>query len=97
MDKDKILKVMNLGCCDENEAIELLKKSNNDVIEAVALKFNVPQPKKKVQDSTQTFFSQVRKDMAEVERLCTKRLAISNQDELLEYSEKQDHLSKTSQ
>jgi len=32
MDKNKILKVMDLGCCDENEAIELLKKSNNDVI-----------------------------------------------------------------
>ena len=34
-------------------------ETNNDIIEAVALKFNVPQPKKKVQDSTQTFFSKV--------------------------------------
>ena len=64
---DKIQKVMDLACCDRDEAIELLNKSGNDVMEAVSLKMDIPPgrdaPKPRDLSMIQKFFKDTRDEM----------------------------------
>ena len=88
MDAEKIKKVMYMACCSEEDAQRCLEESKNDVFEAICLFMNAKE-EKKVLDEQQTFFTETREALAEVERLCVKRLAISDQSELSELNESQ--------
>lgn len=61
----EVERVMNLGCCTEEEAKAALLKTNGDVVEAIALVMNIPEskwaPKKRELDETQKHFSNLRK------------------------------------
>ena len=76
MAEDNIQKVMDLGCCDRDEAIELLNKSGNDVIEAVSLKMTVPigrdAPKPRELSMIQTFFKDTREEMTRLTESISK-------------------------
>jgi len=90
MDDKKVEKVMDMACCSKEDAQRCLEQSNGDVFEAICLFMNATEAKK-VLDEKQTFFTETRKALAEVERLCVKRLAISDQSELSELNEKKNH------
>lgn len=93
MTEEKITKVMSLACCDRDEAIELLSKSGNDVIEAVSLKLNVPQgkdaPKPRQLSMIQQFFKETGEEMTRLTDSISKGFTASDQSELLEPAEKQ--------
>ena len=92
MEEDKILKVMDLGCCERDEAIELLNKSGFDVIEAVSLKMGtaegIDKPKPLQLSKIQTFFKETREEMDKLTDSITKGFT-SDQSELLEQGEMQ--------
>lgn len=90
MDNEKIEKVMDMASCSKEDAERCLNETNGDIFEAICLFMNAKEAKK-VLNEEQTFFTETRKALAEVERLCVKRLAISDQSELLELNEKQNH------
>ena len=73
---DKIQKVMDLACCDRDEAIDLLNKSGNDVMEAVSLKMNIPPgrdaPKPRELSMIQQFFKDTRQEMTKLTDSITK-------------------------
>ena len=89
MDEQKVQKVMDMASCSEEDAKKCLEKTNGDVFEAICLSMNAIEVEKTL-DETQKFFKETRKSLAEVERLCKKRLAISDQSELLELDEKKN-------
>jgi hypothetical protein len=92
MEEDKILKVMDLGCCEREEAIELLNKSGFDVIEAVSLKMGeaegVDKPKPRQLSMIQSFFKETREEMTKLTDSISKGF-ISDQSEPSEHSETQ--------
>ena len=90
MDEQKVQKVMLMASCLESDAKNYLEKTNGDVFEAICLSMNAIKIEKPL-DETQKFFKETREALAEVERLCKKRLAISDQSELLELDEKKNH------
>ena len=90
MDEQKVQKVMDMASCSEDDAKKCLEKTNGDVFEAICLSMNAIEVEKTL-DETQKFFKETRKSLAEVERLCKKRLAISDQSELSELDEKKNH------
>ncbi len=92
MEEDKILKVMDLGSCEREEAIELLNKSGFDVIEAVSLKMGtaegIDKPKPRQLSKIQTFFKETREEMDKLNGSISKGF-ISGQSEPSEHSEMQ--------
>ncbi len=66
----EVERVMNLGCCTEEEAKVALAKTNGDIVEAIALVMNIPEskwaPKKKELDETQKHFAEMRKVTSDV-------------------------------
>ena len=92
MEEDKILKVMDLACCEREEAIELLNKTGYDVIEAVSLKMGVAEgidkPKPRQLSKIQTFFKETREEMDRLNGSISKGF-ISGQSEPSEHSEMQ--------
>ena len=92
MEEDKILKVMDLGCCEREEAIELLNKSGFDVIEAVSLKMGtaegIDKPKPRQLSKIQTFFKETREEMDKLNGSISKGF-IADQSEPSEHSETQ--------
>jgi len=89
---DNVEKVMSLACCTKDEAVELLNKSGNDVIEAVSLHMNVPPgkdaPKPRDLSMIQQFFKQTREEMTRLTESISKGF-ISGQAEPSEHSEMQ--------
>ena len=89
---DNIEKVMKLGCCDSDEAIALLNKSGNDVMEAVSLKMNIPPgrdaPKPRDLSMIQQFFKETREEMTRLTESISKGF-ISDQSAPLEQAEMQ--------
>lgn len=87
---DNVEKVMSLACCTKDEAVELLNKSGNDVIEAVSLHMNVPPgkdaPKPRELSMIQQFFKETREEMTNLTESISKGF-ISGQAEPSEYSE----------
>jgi len=92
MEEDKILKVMDLGCCEREEAIELLNKSGFDVIEAVSLKMGEAEgrdkPKTRQLSMIQSFFKETREEMDKLTNSISKGF-ISGQSGPSEHSETQ--------
>jgi len=92
MEEAKILKVMDLGCCEREEAIELLNKTGFDVIEAVSLKIGeaegVDKPKPRQLSKIQTFFKETREEMDKLNNSISKGFT-SGQSEPSEHSEMQ--------
>jgi hypothetical protein len=97
---DNIQKVMDLGCCDRDEAIELLSKSGNDVLEAVSLKMNIPPgrdaPKPRDLSMIQQFFKTTRQEMTTLTNSISKGF-ISDQSAPSEHSETQNLPEETAQ
>ena len=89
---DNIQKVMDLGCCDRDEAIDLLIKSGNDVMEAVSLKMNIPPgrdaPKPRELSMIQKFFKDTREEMTKLTESISKGF-ISDQSAPSEQGETQ--------
>ena len=90
-DEQKIVSMMDIGCCDREEAIEWLSKAENDVVEAVSLKMGVPPPKVKQLDETQEFFTKTRHLMDKLVDGIQRGFISSNQSESLEHSDSQIH------
>lgn len=92
MEEANILKVMDLGCCEREEAIELLNKTGFDVIEAVSLKMGeaegIDKPKPRKLSKIQTFFKETREEMDKLTGSISKGF-ISDQSEPSEHSETQ--------
>ena len=92
MEEDKILKVMDLGCCERDEAIELLNKSGFDVMEAVSLKMGtaegIDKPKPRQLSMIQTFFKETREEMTKLTDSISKGFT-SGQSEPSEQGEMQ--------
>jgi len=87
-------KVMELACCSREEAIELLNKSGNDVMEAVSLHMNVPQgkdaPKPRQLSKIQQFFKETREEMTKLTDSISKGfISSSDQAEPSQHSEMQ--------
>jgi hypothetical protein len=78
--------LMSLSGCSMEEAVELLKKTNGDVLEALMVKMEVPPPKQKVMDEHQKFFTEVRHQMTTLTESISKGFSSSNQSESLEHS-----------
>ncbi len=99
MAEEKITKVMDLACCSRDEAIELLNKSGNNVIEAVSLKMEVPQgkdaPKPRQLSMIQQFFKETGEEMTRLTDSISKGFVTSNQSEPLEPIETQTPLEET--
>lgn len=89
---DNIEKVMSLACCTKDEAVELLAKSGNDVLEAVSLHMDVPvgkdAPKPRELSMIQKFFKETREEMTTLTDSISKGF-ISGQAESSEHSETQ--------
>lgn len=64
--------VMNLTGCTQEEAEKALRECNGDPVDAIDKLLNIPQsrgaPKKKELDETQKKFSEMRKNMEEMDR-----------------------------
>ena len=97
---DNIQKVMDLACCDRDEAIDLLNKSGNDVVEAVSLKMNIPPgrdaPKPRDLSMIQQFFKETREELTKLTDSISKGF-ISDQSAPLEHSEMQSLPEETAQ
>jgi hypothetical protein len=97
---DNIEKVMSLACCTKDEAVELLAKSGNDVLEAVSLHMDVPvgkdAPKPRELSMIQKFFKETREEMTTLTDSISKGF-ISGQAESLEHSEMQTLPEETAQ
>ena len=98
MTEDNIQKVMDLGCCDRDEAIHLLNKSGNDVMEAVSLKMNIPSgrdaPKPRELSMIQQFFKDTRDEMLKLTESISKGFT-SDQSAPSEQGETQTPLEET--
>ena len=70
MAEDRIQKLMDLACVDRDEAIDLLNKSGNDVMEALSLKMSVPPgrdaPKPRELSMIQQFFKETREEITKL-------------------------------
>jgi hypothetical protein len=87
--EDEIEKVMNLGDCSRDEAMDLLDKASGDPIEALSIKMGAGIKKRRLNE-TQEFFSKLRNDMSVLEdgiQLGFKK----DQSESLEQGEMQTH------
>ena len=97
---DNIEKVMDLGCCDRDEAIMLLNKSGNDVLEAVSLKMGTSQgrdaPKPRQLSVIQQFFKETREQMMTLTESISKGF-ISDQSAPLEQGEMRNLPEETAQ
>ena len=82
---DAIEQVMSLACCDRDEAVDLLNKSGNDVIEAVSLKFGtakgIDAPKPRQLSKIQEFFKNAREEMTKLTESISKGFISSDQSE----------------
>jgi hypothetical protein len=82
---DPIQQVMSLACCDRDEAVDLLNKSGNDVIEAVSLKFGTAKgfdaPKPRQLSKIQEFFKETREEMTKLTESISKGFTSSDQSD----------------
>lgn len=85
MAEDRIQKLMDLACVDRDEAIDLLNKSGNDVIEALSLKMNVPPgrdaPKPRELSMIQQFFKETRDEITKLTESISKGFAPTSSDQ----------------
>jgi len=92
MEEAKIQKVVDLGCCERDEAIDLLNKTGFDVIEAVSLKMGtaegIDKPKPRQLSKIQTFFKETREEMDKLNSSISKGFT-SGQSEPSEQAEMQ--------
>lgn len=92
-DEQKISSVMELGHCSRDDAVDLLKQSGNDVIEALVLLLKVnpdcAAPKQKKMDEVQQFFTEIRQTLTALTDSISKGFTSSNQSESSEHSETQ--------
>ena len=97
---DNIEKVMSLACCTKDEAVDLLAKSGNDVVEAVSLHMTVPvgkdAPKPRELSMIQKFFKETREEMTNLTDSISKGF-ISGQAESSGHSEMQTLPEETAQ
>jgi len=88
-------KIMNLVSCTREDAIEALKDSNGDLVNALTLLIDVPTtrgaPKPKVLDAEQEFFRETRKQMELLVDGVQKGFTSSDQSVPSEYSDSLDH------
>jgi hypothetical protein len=92
-DEQKISSVMELGYCSRDEAVDLLKQSGNDVIEALVLLLKVKPdcaaPKQKKMDEVQQFFTEMRQTLTTLTDSISKGFTSSDQSESSGHSETQ--------
>lgn len=91
MAEDKIEKLMSLACCERDEAIDLLNKSGNDVLEALSMKMDIPKgrdaPKPRQLSEIQQFFKETGEEMTKLTDSISKGYTSLDQSGHLEQDE----------